>query len=348
MAKRPTQADVAQRAGVSRATVSYVLNKRTEGRIPITEETRHNVLKAARELGYTPHALARSLRSGLTHTIGLLIPDTNNPHYMDLLSGVEAEVVAQDYYLVLVSATLDPERERHCLRSLVQQRLDGLILAPTFADLLEQEIEDLLEHTSPVVFVNYRPDADCAYADVRSGAEALMDHLIALGHQRIGFVHGVARDGLASTRMAVYRAKSDTLGMHSPSGEPGRTAGPMIVNCGHTMEDGYQAARQLLDLDEPPTAIWTVNDLLAVGALRAIRERGLRVPEDISLAGFDDIAIAAQLYPPLTTVAMHAQEVGRRAARLLFRRIEDPALEPLQEMLDTELVVRASTATAPS
>jgi LacI family transcriptional regulator len=339
MAKRPTQADVAKRAGVSRATVSYVLNKRADGRIPITEETRERVLEAARALGYAPHALARSLRSGLTHTIGLLIPDTNNPHYMDILSGVEAEVVAQDYYLVLISATLDPERERHCLRSLFQQRLDGLILAPTFPDLLEDEIEELLDHTSPVVFVTPYPDADCAYADMRGGAEAMMDHLIALGHRRIGFVHGVARNGLSGARVVVYREKS-----HLPGSVPDER---LIVHCGHTIQDGYQAARQLLAVDAPPTAIWTVNDLLAIGALRAIRERGLRVPEDISLAGFDDIAFAAQLYPPLTTVDIHGMELGRRAARLLFRRIEDPALEPIQEMLDTELVVRASTAPPP-
>jgi DNA-binding LacI/PurR family transcriptional regulator len=319
--------------------VSYVLNKRTEGRIPITEETRQKVLEAAQALGYTPHALARSLRSGLTHTIGLLIPDTNNPHYMDILSGVEAEVVAHNYYLVLISAKLDPERERHCLRSLFQQRLDGLILAPTFADLLEDEIDELLDHTSPVVFITPHPDADCAYADVRSGSEELMDHLIALGHRRIGFVHGVARECLASTRVAVYREKCHSIGAPFER---------LVARCGHTMQDGYHAAQELLGLDDPPTAIWAVNDLLAIGALRAIRERGLRVPEDVSLAGFDDIAFAAQLYPPLTTVDMRGQEVGRRAARLLFRRIEDPALHPTHEMLDTELVVRSSTAPPPS
>ena len=174
MAKRPTQADVAKLAGVSRATVSYVLNRRADGRIPITAETRQRVLKAADKLGYNPHALARSLRSGLTHTVGLLIPDTSNPHYMDILSGVEVEVVEHGYYLVLVSAKLDPERERHCLRSLFQQRLDGLILAPTFADLFQTEIDELLDRTRPVVFCSTYPDADCACADVRSGSEALM------------------------------------------------------------------------------------------------------------------------------------------------------------------------------
>jgi LacI family transcriptional regulator len=114
------------------------------------------------------------------------------------------------------------------------------------------------------------------------------------------------------------------------------------------MQDGYRAAQELLDLDDPPTAIWAVNDLLAVGALRGIRERGLRVPQDISLAGFDDIAIAAQLYPPLTTVDIRGQGLGRRAAQLLFRRIQDPDLQPIQEMLNTELVLRSSTAPPPS
>jgi LacI family transcriptional regulator len=255
---------------------------------------------------------------------------------MDLLSGVEAEVVEQDYYLVLVSAKLDPERERHCLRSLFQQRLDGLILAPTFADVFEQEIEELLDHTRPVVFVMPYPDADCACADVRSGAEALMQHLVALGHTRIGFIYGVAREGMADVRLAVYRElckDKDAL--------PG---GCLVASCGHKIEDGYDAARQLLDLPDPPTAIWTVNDLLAIGALRAIRERGLRVPEDVSLAGFDDIELAGQLYPPLTTVDIHGHELGRRAAQLLFRRIQGAKVDPILEVIDSELVIRASTA----
>jgi LacI family transcriptional regulator len=336
MAKRPTQVDVAKLAGVSRATVSYVLNRRAEGRIPITAETRQRVLEAAEKLGYKPHALARSLRSGLTHTVGLLIPDTNNPHYMDLLSGVEAEVIEQGCYLVLVSAKLDPERERHCLRSLFQHRLDGLILAPTFADLFESELDELLDHTRPVVFVAPYTDADCVCADTRSGAEALMEHLVSLGHTRIGFIYGVAREGMADVRLAVYRERCG-----DPDALPG---GCLVASCGHTIEEGYGAARQLLDLPEPPTAIWAVNDLLAVGALRAIRERGLSVPEDLSLAGFDDIELASQLWPPLTTVAIHGQELGRRAAQRLFRRIQGAEMDPTLESIATELIVRASTA----
>jgi LacI family transcriptional regulator len=303
------------------------------------------VLEAAEQLGYKPHALARSLRSGLTHTVGLLIPDTNNPHYTDLLSGVEAEVVEQGCYLVLVSAKLDPERERHCLRSLFQHRLDGLILAPTFADLFESELDELLDHTRPVVFVAPYPDADCVCADTRSGAEAMMAHLTGLGHTRIGFIYGVAREGMADVRLAVYREQcGDPDALLDAAGS--RDA-PLVVSCGHTIEDGYGAALQLLDLPDPPTAIWTVNDLLAVGALRAIRERGLSVPQDVSLAGFDDIELASQLWPPLTTVDIHGQELGRRAAQRLFRRIQGAEMDPTLESIDTELIVRASTAVPP-
>ena len=118
----------------------------------------------------------------------------------------------------------------------------------------------------------------------------------------------------------------------------------LIRNCGHMIQDGYCAAQELLDLPDPPTAIWAVNDLLAISALRAIRERGLRVPEDISLAGFDDIELAAQLYPPLTTVSIRGEELGRQAAKMLFRRIKDPEHEPMQETISTALVIRESTA----
>ncbi len=338
MPKRPTQTDVAKLAGVSRATVSYVLNNRTGGRIRITKETRQKVLKAVQEMGYEPHALARSLRSGLSHVIGLLIPDTHNPLYLDVVAGVEDEAMQRGYYLVLVSINLDPERERHCLRSLSQRRLDGLILAPTFTNLLQEEVQTLLERTSPVVFLGLHVETDCVYNDRTSGTEALMDHLISLGHKRIGFINGVVRPGAAENRMQVYGEKTAALGL--PANEQ------LLRNCGPTIQDGYAAARELLDLAQPPTAIWAVNDLLAIGALRAIRECGLHVPEDISLAGFDDIAFACQVYPPLTTVCVHGEQLGRQAARMLFQRIKDPDREPMQEMIGTELVIRQSTAAA--
>lgn len=335
MPKRPTQADVARLAGVSRATVSYVLNDRTDGRIPITEPTRQKVLKAAAKLGYEPNALARSLKSGESRTIGLLMPAVHNPHYWDILEGAEEEITAQGYHLALVTANLDLQREQRCLHSLFQQRLDGLILMPTFVDMLADEMDLLCARACPAVFVTQIEGADWVFPDIQSGAEAIMDHLLGRGHTRIGFINGAARPRLSQTREDVYRAKIIATGLPLDA--------HLIRHCGPLIQDGYCEARALLDLSDPPTAIWTINDLLAIGALRAIHERGLSVPDDVALAGFDDIAFAAQLYPPLTTVHMPAREMGRRAAELLFKRIENPQGELMQEIMPVHLVIRQST-----
>lgn len=333
--KRPTQSDVARLAGVSRATVSYVLNNRADGKIPITTQTRQRVLDAAEELGYVPSALARSLRYGSSRAIGFLMPAINNPHYWDILEGAEEEIASEGYHLVLVTAHLDEERERRCLQSLFQQRLDGLILATTYPSFSEPEVKTYTRRGAPIVFLVPQEGCDFVYADTRTGASDLMDHLISLGHRRIGFVHGVAQQDMARNRLQVYREKLAAMGI-----EPDEC---LVRHCGHLMRDSYRATRDLLSLDEPPTAIWTVNDLLAVGALRAISEHGLRVPQDISLAGFDDIALASELYPSLTTVRMDGYRLGQRAARLLFDRIGRPGWSGPCEGVPTKLVVREST-----
>lgn len=334
--KRPTQTDVARLAGVSRATVSYVLNDRTDGRIPITEPTRLKVLRAAEELGYAPSALARSLRSGESRMIGFLMPAVHNPHYWDILAGAEEEITEQGYHLVLVTANLDPKREQRCIQSLFQQRLDGVILMPTFLDRYVDEMEALSERNSPVVLIGSVEGADWVFPDVEGGAIAMMEHLLGLGHERIAFINGVARRQLSQAREDVYAGKLAEAGLpHDPE---------LLRRCGYMVRDAYAEAQGLLALPDPPTAIWTVNDLLAIGALRAIHERGLRVPDDVALAGFDDIDLAQQLYPPLTTVHMPALEMGRRAAEFLFERMESPDLDPIQELMPMHLVVRESTA----
>jgi LacI family transcriptional regulator len=335
MAKRPRQADVAQLAGVSRATVSYVVNNRADSTIPITQRTRLKVLEAAKTLGYEPNDLARSLRSGASRTIGFLIPALQNPHYWDILEGAEEEITSRGYHLALEVANLEPERERACLSSLFQQRLDGLIIMPTFIDLFPVELATLRERATPAVFTTPVDGADWVFPDIRGGAEQMMDHLITQGHRRIGFINGARRPNLTQERQEVYTAKLAAAGI--PLDEA------LICHCGFLIEDGYQAARALLDLPVPPSAIWTINDILAFGALRAIHERGLRVPQDTALAGFDDIVFAEQFYPPLTTVYTPSKEIGRRAAQILFRRLEDPGQEPMQEVLPTHLIIRKST-----
>jgi LacI family transcriptional regulator len=332
---RPKQIDVARLAGVSRATVSFVLNERFDTRVPISEETRKKVIEAARRLGYEPNVLARSLKSGASRTIGFLLPALHNPHYWEILEGAEEQVTAHGYHLALVVSNLNPERELEALRSLFQQRLDGLILMPTFMDMYPEELKALKERSIPVVFTHSLERMDWVFPDIRAGAAQLMDHLLALGHRRIGFINGVARPNLSQARLEVYLEKTASAGL-----PPDQT---LIRCCGYQMEDGYQETLALLNLAEPPSAIWAINDLLAIGALRAIQDRGLHIPRDIALAGFDDITLAGQLTPPLTTVHMPSREMGQRTAGMLFTRLEQPSLEPMQELLETWLVVREST-----
>jgi DNA-binding LacI/PurR family transcriptional regulator len=211
-------------------------------------------------------------------------------------------------------------------------------MLPTFLDLLAGEMERCAQRPCPAVFTLPVEGADWVTSDVQSGAGLLLDHLFSLGHGRIGFIHGVPRQDIAHRRLAVYREKVGARGL--PVDER------LIRRCGSTIQDGYDAARELLALPDPPTAIWSINDLLAVGALRAIRAQGLDVPGDISLAGFQDIALAAQLTPPLTTVRTNGRTLGRQAAQMLFRRMEEPDSEPMHELLEAELVVRQSTAPA--
>ncbi|TFG73398.1 MAG: LacI family transcriptional regulator [Anaerolineales bacterium] len=335
MAKRPTQADVAKLAGVSRATVSYVLNDRMDGRIPITDQTRDRVLDAAQALGYEPNALARNLKAGSSYMVGVLMPALHNPHYWDILEGVAEVVNDQGYNLSLSVANLDLVRERWCLQSFHEQRFDGLIPMPTFTDVLIDDVKALSRHSSPAVFIAQMDGADCVVTNTRSGAEAMMAHLLALGHRRIGFINGAARPHLSQTREDVYREKILEAGL--PLEED------LMRHCGYTMNNGYIEAQAMLNLRYPPTAIWAINDLLAMSAMRAIFERGLRIPEDVALAGFDDIEFSKELCPPLTTVHMPAVELGRMAAEMLFKRMDDPQCEPMVELLDTQLVIRQST-----
>ena len=175
---------------------------------------------------------------------------------------------------------------------------------PTFWDKLPEEMAVLSERGSPAVFLPAeKGGTDWVNSDIRGGSEQLMDHLLSKGHRRIGFVNGVARRELSASRYQVYGEKIEAAGLSYDAS--------LVQDCGPTMQDGYTAASELLDLADPPTAIWTINDVLAVGALRAAHERGLRIPADVAIAGCDDTTLAAQLYPPLTTVHIPSTRDGQ-------------------------------------
>ncbi|MGC8779884.1 MAG: LacI family DNA-binding transcriptional regulator [Anaerolineae bacterium] len=342
--KSPTQIDVARLAGVSRAAVSYVLNGRVGGPISVAEETRQRILEAAAALGYEPNAAARSLRLRESRTIGLLVPDTGNPYYWQLLRGAESEAHLCGYDILLVHTALDPTREREAVRAVLRRRVDGLLIILAFHDRVAEEVRNVVDRRHPVVLIGDTATIDTTVDSVRSdhagGGVQMMNHLLSLGHRRIGFVFGVAGPPLGQERLAAYRDAMQRLGVADPD--------EMVIHCGVTLEDGYRAAQELLDRSPRPTAILVINDLLAFGVLRAVAERGLRIPQDVSVASFDDIPMARYSNPPLTTICVHAEQVGRTAMRLCFERMRDPE-RPVQAVcIPAELIMRGSTGRAPA
>jgi LacI family transcriptional regulator len=337
--KRPTQVDVAQLAGVSRATVSYVVNGHAAGRISITAETRQRVQTAIDTLGYQPDARGRSLRSGGTGIIGLLIPDLHNPHYWAIAQGVETVAQQAGYQLLLSSTSLEPERELQTLQALSSRRIDGLILLLSFLGQSNQVLTKLAKHHYPVVVLGAEAQAlDTVITTYREGTQHLLNHLLGLGHQRIGFIFGVASPDLGKNRLNIYR---QTL---LEAGLPYHEA--LVDRCGTTLEDGYQAARRLLAQQPRPTALLAINDLLSIGALRAANELGIQVPTQLSLVSFDDIEMAAYLNPPLTSVRANASDLGCAAAKLVLARLADPQRTFEQVHIPAKIMMRASTGPA--
>lgn len=346
--KRPTQVDVARLAGVSRATVSYVLNGQTDGRVPISEETRQRVLKAVAKLDYVPDARAQALRSGSTKAIGLIIPDIHNPHFWEVADGVEQEAYAAGYHILLSSIPPEKKYAEDIFKDLSHRRIDGLIMVPSFiyqSAEAQKTLEYLLKQRGlPVVGMmaehsgaNY--NIDRVISDYRNTTLEIMTHLLSLQHRRIGFIYGIAVPDLGTDRLLAHR---ESLQAANLPVDP-----DLVVQCGPTIEDSYQAARQLLALPARPTALLVINDFLAIGALRAISDLNLNVPRDVSVFGYDDIPLAKYLTPRLSTASKDGEKMGREAVRLLLARLQDPD-RPHQEIrLPARLILRESTGPAP-
>jgi len=328
--------DVAKLAGVSIQTVSLVVNGKTQ----IGEQTRTRVKSAIEQLGYIPHVAAQSLRSGHSGNIGLLIPDAHNPHFWSYVQGVEEIAVQNNYNVLLTISNLDPDCERRALRSLIEQRVDGLVLILTFPELFYDELKALGRRGKPVVGNSVDCSIDVVHAPYRALAIQMMAHLLGLGHRCIGLIHSVGRLEDAGERVEVYRSALAAAGV--PWDER------LVVLCRPTFPETFAAANRLLDLRPRPTAILGICDLAAFSAMQAAMQRGLRIPEHISIAGYDDIDMAALLTPGLTTARGYALECGRTLAKLLLERIADPELPPRWVEMPAELVMRGSTGPAPN
>ncbi len=336
----PTLKDVARLAGVSYQTVSNVINGETR----ITEETRQRVMRAIDQLGYQPHAAARSLRSGNSKIIGLMIPDAQNPHFWDTVTGAEEEANRHGYSLLLATTSMDAEREKAAFHALQSQRLDGLIPLLTYPENFTADLKALKSRNVPVALsasgapIPATAEVDVVQVHFEEAAYELMQHLFSLGHRRIAMIWGVGRSELGNDRASAYRQAYAQAGYEC---DP-----RWFVSCGFRLQDGFHGAEGLLEMDNPPTAIIGINDLIAFGAMQAVLRRGLRVPEDISVAGFDDIPMSSLLSPPLTTGQADGARIGQECVRLIIERIHNPDLPPQRVHLSTHLVIRGSTGIA--
>jgi LacI family transcriptional regulator len=335
--KRPTQTDVAKVAGVSRATVSYVLND-MESNIPISTETRQRVLSAISQLGYEPDTRAQSLRSGDSKIIGLLIPDIHNPHYWQMVDGIEEETYKAGYDLILAHSSVNRAREEDCIKALSRRTMSGLIIVTSQNYLAENLIERLRASGRPVVAVD-APGFDYSATDYRQGTHELLNYLLKLGHQKFAFINGVADMKVGLDRLEVF------VQLLTEKGFP--KAHRHVENCGFEIEDGYQAALRVFSKKPRPTALIVINDLLAIGAIRAASDLGLHVPNDVSIASFDDLPISSYIVPRLTTVRRDNKAIGQAMTRMLLERLKDPKRPQQKLELPTEFIIRESTARAP-
>ncbi len=335
--KRPTSRDVANLAGVSRTTVSFVLNNVPD--VKISPETRQRVLDAARQLDYYPHVSARRLASGRTRTIALVWHRGPDATYRDaflpgLLQGITR--AARHYGYHLLFRPIEPDEPDDAYVELARGRhTDGLILSGPRSD--DPSLLELHRDGFPLVLHGRLPGADIPSVDVDNarGAVQAVGHLLALGHKRIGLITNAPPAYTASQqRLEGYRLALESAGIPFDEG---------LVRYGNFDEEsGQEAADSLLDLPEPPTAIFVASDMVAIGSLKAIRDRGLRVPQDIAIVGFDDITAARFITPPLTTIRVPAIGLGWAAGELLIRIVEGDPPRETEVMLETELIVRQS------
>jgi LacI family transcriptional regulator len=329
MSTRPTMKDVARVAEVSLKTVSRVVN----GEPNVRPETELRVQRAIAELGFRRNDAARSLRQRhRPRPLGLVIGDVGNPFYSAIARGVEQVLRGREMLLITGSSDEDPERERELIRSLLERRVDGLIVAPAATD--HRYLLPDIAHGVPIVFIDRPPgriEADTILLDNAGGVQAAVTHLLELGHERIGFIGDLPSIFTAGERLRGYRA---ALAAH------GVTEDPAIVHLGsHGAESAAVALRELLELPDPPTAMLTGNNRITIGALTELA----REHAALALVGFDDLELADLLGRPLTAVAYDAEEFGRHAAALVVRRLDGHEGPPEQLIEPTSLVVRASS-----
>lgn len=326
---KATRNDVARLAGTSPAVVSYVVN---DGPRPVAAETRARVEAAIEQLGYRPNALARSLRGNRTNVIGLLVPDNSNPFFAELARAIEDHAHAAGYAVLLANAIGDDARELRYARTMVEQRVEGLVLSS--AGHSSEVVRELTDAHVPLVMVDRQVPGIAAHVlsvDNEGGGRAATRHLIEHGHERIACIAGPGDLAPAADRHRGWSRALTEAGL--------RDADELLVRSEFNRAGGYAAAKELLSRPQRPTALFACTDQQAIGALRAIAEAGLSVPGDVAVVGFDGIAEGTYTNPPLATVRQPIRQLGERAVELLLENLRGGA--PLREHDEVMPVVLA-------
>jgi len=324
--------EVARSAGVSVSTVSHVVN----GTRLVAPATREKVHRAMRLLGYEHHPIARSLAAGSNRTIGLALTAASNPYWVELVQGIDGEATRAGLNLLIVDTRDNARHESAAVANLLAHHIEGLVIAPAdgWRDLTLPLLRD---HPVPYVIVDrIDPDlrADQVGVENEASTAAVIDHLISIGHSRIGMVAGISGLSTSSERLRGFRLA------HQRADLPVDPA--LIVDGASTSEGGRRAALALLDLPNPPTAVFAANNDMTIGTLAALKAFGIRVPRDLAVAAFDDFAWADLFSPGLTTVAQPSAAIGARAVQLLLRRMTDPEAPPQTIRLPAEIMHRES------
>jgi DNA-binding LacI/PurR family transcriptional regulator len=335
---RVTIRDVARKARASTSAVSAVLSGR-QSTIRVAEATRQRILKAAESLGYQPHPIAQSLASKRTGVLGLVFPyagafTDNNPFNAAIMAGTMAAATERRYNLML-HTKLDAEWSAMEARMLLDPRVDGIVLVEPWVGI--PLLRDLLAADKPFVAIHCEIPCErlyCVNADDVGGARIAVEHLIRLGHERIAHLIGGRHSVTALRRLEGYQIALKENGI--------KPCSALMVECGFDERQGYAATQQVLRLRRPPTAIFVSHDIAAIGAFKAIKAAGLRVPEDIAVVGYGDSGVAATLQPPLTTVRLPIYDMALTATRMLVELVEGREPAPRQVVMPVTLVVRES------
>ena len=320
---------VAEKAEVSVNTASRAINNRPD----INLETKKRVLRIAKELGYIRNAPAVALRTRKTGTLGVVIADNRNPFYAEVLNGIEAAAREKNYHIILANTQRDYKKEEEAINLLLTKRVDGLLITPVQDK--DDDIKNLIDANIPVVVVGRdfgNIEVDAVYNDEVKGGFLATEYLIKKGHKRIALIDGFLYKSPAKGRLEGYKKALNKYRI---------SLDEVLISVGDiNIEDGYEKTKQMLGKNLDFTAIFAYNDMMAFGSMQAIREKGLRIPEDIGLVGYDDILFCSFMDPPLTTIRLKKQELGTESVKLLLSRINGNRKKAKKIMLDVDIIVR--------